>query len=53
MDRLTLQATAFAMPRTSPAFPPGPYRFIDREYFIIRYRTKGQVIAVDGGLAIT
>ncbi len=30
---------AFAMPLTSPAFPPGPYRFIDREYLIITYRT--------------
>ena len=31
---------AFAMPLTSPAFPPGPYRFIDREYLIITYRTS-------------
>ena len=30
---------AFAMPLTSPAFPPGPYRFVDREYLIIAYRT--------------
>jgi acetoacetate decarboxylase len=30
---------AFAMPLTSPAFPPGPYRFIDREYLNITYRT--------------
>ena len=30
---------AFAMPLTSPAFPPGPYRFIDREYLIITYKT--------------
>ena len=30
---------AFAMPLTSPAFPPGPYRFIDREYLILTYRT--------------
>ncbi len=30
---------AFAMPLTSPAFPPGPYRFIDREYLVITYRT--------------
>jgi acetoacetate decarboxylase len=30
---------AFAMPLTSPAFPPGPYRFTDREYLIITYRT--------------
>lgn len=27
------------MPLTSPAFPPGPYRFVDRQYLIIRYRT--------------
>jgi len=30
---------AFAMPLTSPAFPPGPYRFVNREYMIITYRT--------------
>jgi len=30
---------AFSMPLTSPAFPSGPYRFVDREYFIISYRT--------------
>ena len=30
---------AFAMPLTNPAFPPGPYRFVIREYFIITYRT--------------
>src|ERR671939_615876 len=30
---------AFAMPLTSPAFPPGPYRFINREFLIITYRT--------------
>ncbi len=27
------------MPLTSPAFPPGPYRFVNREYFIVTYRT--------------
>jgi len=27
------------MPLTSPAFPPGPYRFVNREFFIITYRT--------------
>ena len=32
-------ARAFAMPMTSPAFPPGPYRFVDREYLIVTYRT--------------
>jgi len=39
MDRATLRKSAFAMPLTNPAFPPGPYRFVGREYFIIRYRT--------------
>ena len=27
------------MPLTSPAYPPGPYRFVDREYLVITYRT--------------
>jgi acetoacetate decarboxylase len=30
---------AFAMPLTSPSFPPGPYRFVDREFLIVTYRT--------------
>jgi acetoacetate decarboxylase len=30
---------AFAMPAHSPSYPPGPYRFIDREFFIITYET--------------
>src|SRR5277367_4161678 len=30
---------AFAMPLTSPAYPPGPYRFIQREFLVIAYRT--------------
>jgi acetoacetate decarboxylase len=30
---------AFAMPLVSPAYPPGPYRFVNREYLIITYRT--------------
>ena len=33
---------AFAMPLTSPAYPLGPYRFIDREYLIVTYRTDPQ-----------
>ena len=39
MNQLTVPKMAFAMPLTSPAFPRGPYRFIDREYFVIQYRT--------------
>jgi acetoacetate decarboxylase len=34
-----VKAQAYAMPLTSPAFVPGPYRFVDREYLIITYRT--------------
>ena len=30
---------AFAMPFTSPSYPRGPYRFVNREYMIISYRT--------------
>jgi acetoacetate decarboxylase len=39
MKHETVRTTAFAMPLTNPAFPPGPYRFVNREYFIIQYRT--------------
>lgn len=39
-----IRKTAFAMPITSPAFPPGPYRFIDREYLIITYRTDREAL---------
>ncbi len=34
-----VRANAYAMPLTSPAFPPGPYRFVDREFLIVTYRT--------------
>jgi acetoacetate decarboxylase len=36
---------AFAMPLTQPAYPPGPYRFCDREYLIITYRTDREKLA--------
>jgi acetoacetate decarboxylase len=39
MDEKEVRERAFAMPLTSPAFPPGPYRFVDREFFIVTYRT--------------
>jgi len=35
---------AFAMPIYNPAYPPGPYRFVDREYLIITYRTDPAVL---------
>jgi acetoacetate decarboxylase len=31
---------AYSMPLTSPAYPRGPYRFIDRQFLIITYRTE-------------
>ena len=34
-----VRRNAFAMPLTSPAFPPGPYRFMQREFMVITYRT--------------
>lgn len=40
-----IRANAFAMPLTSPAFPKGPYRFVDREYLIIAYRTDPEALA--------
>lgn len=39
MKASELRERAFAMPFTSPAFPPGPYRFIDREFLVVTYRT--------------
>lgn len=37
-----VRSRAFAMPLTSPAYPIGPYRFVNREYLIITYRTDPQ-----------
>ena len=34
-----VRRTAYSMPLTNPSFPPGPYRFFNREYFVITYRT--------------
>jgi acetoacetate decarboxylase len=39
MNEDEVRKNAFAMPLTSPAYPPGPYRFIDREFLVITYRT--------------
>lgn len=39
MKEAEVRERAFAMPLTSPAFPRGPYRFCQREYLIIAYRT--------------
>jgi acetoacetate decarboxylase len=39
MKAEAVRKQAFSMPLQSPSYPPGPYRFIDREYMIITYRT--------------
>jgi acetoacetate decarboxylase len=39
MKEHEVRKRAFAMPLTSPAYPPGPYRFVDREFLVITYRT--------------
>jgi acetoacetate decarboxylase len=42
MKERDVRARAFAMPLTSPAYPVGPYRFVNREFLIITYRTDPQ-----------
>ena len=39
MREAQIRERAFAMPLTSPAYPPGPYRFVHREFLNITYRT--------------
>src|SRR5947209_2858567 len=39
MKEAEVKQRAFAMPLTSPAYPLGPYRFYNREFMIITYRT--------------
>jgi len=39
MKESDVRKNAFAMPLTSPAYPVGPYKFYNREYLIITYRT--------------
>ena len=49
-----VRRNAFAMPLTSPSFPPGPYRFVNREYLIVTYRTDPDALraVVPGPLEI-
>jgi acetoacetate decarboxylase len=58
MREADVRERAFAMPLTSPAYPPGPYRFVNREYLIITYRTDPEKLralvpeplVLDGGI---
>jgi len=42
MKESDVRKRAFAMPLTSPAYPMGPYRFVNREFLIVTYRTDPQ-----------
>lgn len=39
MNEAEVTEKAFAMPLTSPSYPRGPYRFINREFLIVTYET--------------
>lgn len=39
-----VRQNGFAMPIVNPAYPPGPYRFTDREFLIITYRTDPELL---------
>ena len=39
-----VRAKAFAMPLNNPAFPPGPYKFYNREFVVITYRTDPEML---------
>ncbi len=40
-----VKKNAFAMPLTSPSYPPGPYRFVNREFLVITYRTDPDALS--------
>lgn len=44
MKQDDVRKIAFAMPLTNPSYPPGPYRFVNREYMIITYRTDMEAL---------
>lgn len=35
---------AFSMPLENPSYPPGPYRFVNREFLIVTYRTTREAL---------
>ena len=45
MNANDVRRSAWAMPLTSPSYPRGPYRFVDREFLVISYRTDPQRLA--------
>src|ERR1700739_2413197 len=45
MTEADVKERAFAMPLTSPAFPRGPYRLVEREFLIVTYQTDPEALA--------
>ncbi|HYG46018.1 MAG TPA: acetoacetate decarboxylase [Bordetella sp.] len=45
MKKETIRKNAFAMPIHNPAYPRPPFRFINREYFIISYETDMEALS--------
>lgn len=45
MKLAEVRERAFAMPLTNPSYPPAPYRFRDREYIVVTYRTDPDALA--------
>jgi len=44
MKKSEILENIFSMPLASPAYPKGPYRFINREFFIVTYETDMDVL---------
>lgn len=44
MKASDVRERAFSMPLASPSYPKGPYRFVDREFFIVTYRTYPEAL---------
>ena len=44
MKLTEVRAKAFAMPLNNPAYPLGPYRFYNREFIVIAYRTDPGIL---------
>lgn len=44
MNTSDILKNAFGMPLTSTSYPKGPYRFINREFFIITYETDMELL---------
>ena len=40
-----VRRNAYSMPLTNPAFPMGPYRFFNREFLVVTYRTDPEALA--------